>query len=49
MALANLKALLRKAAARSYDDLWLAAGAVCDLLSSEECENFFNAAGYAGN
>jgi len=49
MAFAKLKALLRKAAARSYDDLWKAAGTVCNLFSSEECENFFNAAGYEGN
>ena len=46
MAIAKLKALIRKAATRSYDDLWKAAGAACDLFSCEECENFFNAAGY---
>jgi transposase len=49
MAIAKLKALIRKAATRSYDDLWKAAGAACDLFSSEECENFFNAAGYGAN
>ena len=49
MAFAKLKILIRKAAARTYDDLWTAAGAVCDLYSSQECENFFNAAGYEAN
>lgn len=49
MAFAKLKALIRKAAARSYDELWQAVGTVCDLFSSEECENFFTAAGYEGN
>jgi len=46
MAFSKLKALLRKAAARTYDDLWQAAGHVCDLFTEEECCNFFNAAGY---
>ena len=49
MAFAKLKALIRKAAARSYDDVWRAVGAVCDLYSSQECENYFNAAGYGDN
>ena len=49
MAFAKLKTLIRKAAARSYDEVWQAAGAVCDLYSSHECENFFNAAGYGTN
>jgi transposase len=46
MAIAKLKALIRKAAARSYDALWKAVGAVCDLFSDEECYNYFKAAGY---
>ncbi len=45
MAFSKLKALIRKAAARSYDELWIAAGAVCDLYSDEECSNDFKAAG----
>lgn len=49
MAFAKLKALIRKAAARSYDEVWKAAGAVCDLYSSAECENYFTAAGYEAN
>jgi transposase len=46
MAFAKLKALIRKAAARSYDALWRAVGTVCNLFSDEECYNYFKAAGY---
>lgn len=46
MAFAKLKALIRKAAARTYDALWRAVGTVCDLFSEKECRNYFNAAGY---
>lgn len=46
MAFSKLKALIRKAAARTYDALWQAVGHVCDLFSDEECYNFFKAAGY---
>ncbi len=46
MAFAKLKALIRKAAARSYDALWQAVGHVCNLFSDEECYNYFKAAGY---
>ena len=46
MAFAKLKALLRKAAARTYDDLWKAVDAVCDLFTEDECFNYFIAAGY---
>ncbi len=49
MAFAKLKALIRKAAARTYDDLWRAVGEVCDLFTEDECQNFFNAAGYGAN
>ncbi len=49
MAFAKLKSLIRKAAARTYDDLWRAAGDVCNLFTEEECLNFFNAAGYEPN
>ena len=49
MAFSKLKTLIRKAAARSYDELWKAVGAVCDLFSDEECQNYFNAAGYGDN
>ncbi len=46
MAFSKLKALVRKAAARTYQDLWNAVGHVCDLFTEEECCNFFKAAGY---
>lgn len=46
MAFAKLKALIRRAAARTYDALWQAVGHVCELFSEEECYNFFKAAGY---
>jgi hypothetical protein len=46
MAFSKLKALIRKAAARTYDQLWAAVGHVCGLFSDEECYNDFKAAGY---
>tara|TARA_A100001037_G_C14746593_1_gene455626 strand:+ start:386 stop:604 length:219 start_codon:yes stop_codon:yes gene_type:complete len=49
MAFSKLKVLIRKAAARSYNDLWKAIGAVCDLFSEEECDNYSKAAGYEPN
>jgi hypothetical protein len=49
MAFSKLKVLIRKAAARTYEDLWQAVGRVCDLFSDEECYNFFKAAGYEAN
>jgi transposase len=49
MAFAKLKALIRKHAARTYDQLWKAVGAVCELFPEEECLNFLKAAGYEGN
>ena len=49
MAFAKLKSLIRKAAARTYDQLWKAVGHVCGLFKEEECYNFFKAAGYETN
>ncbi|WP_209021259.1 transposase [Paracoccus ravus] len=46
MAFSKLKALIRKAAARTYDQLWAAVGRVRDLFSDEDCYNYFKAAGY---
>jgi len=46
-AFAKLKALLRKAAARTVDQLWSAIAKIIDTFSPEECANYFNAAGYA--
>jgi len=46
MAFSKLKALLRKAAARTIDELW---SVVADRLSAfnpEECRNYCQAAGY---
>ncbi len=45
-AFAKLKALLRKAAARSVDGLWNAIGRIVDLFTPNECVNYFKAAGY---
>ncbi len=49
MAFSKLKALIRKAAARPYDDLWKAVGTVCSLFTPDECYNFLQAAGYETN
>ena len=49
MAFSKLKALIRKVAARTYDDLWRAVGNVCGLCTQDECDNFFRAAGYDTN
>jgi len=46
MAFSKLKALIRRAAARTYDDLWRVVGDVCYLFTEEECYNFVKAAGY---
>jgi transposase len=43
-AFAKLKALLRKAKARTYDDLWKAVGHVCGMFTPEECWNYFKEA-----
>jgi transposase len=45
-AFAKLKALLRKAAARSVDQLWTAIAQAIDTFSPRECANYFAAAGY---
>ena len=46
MAFAKLKALIRKAAARTNDQLWRAVGHVCDHFKEEECYNIFKVAEY---
>jgi transposase len=43
---AKLKALLRKAAERTIDGLWITIGHVLDAFSPAECANYFRAAGY---
>jgi transposase len=45
-AVAKLKALLRKAAARTVDELWLVIGKSLDIFTPAECGNYFAAAGY---
>ena len=46
MAFSKLKALLRKAAARTRDALWEAVGSLIDAFTPQECANYFEAAGY---
>jgi transposase len=46
MAFSKLKALLRKAAARTVDDLWTVIGECLGQFSTTECQNYFKAAGY---
>ena len=43
---ARLKALLRKAAARTVDTLWAAIGALLESFQPDECANYFRHAGY---
>ena len=45
-AFSKLKALLRKAAARTIPDLWAAIAEAIPLFSRAECVNYFQAAGY---
>ncbi|MHB8286248.1 MAG: transposase, partial [Caulobacteraceae bacterium] len=45
-AFSKLKALLRKAAARTVDQLWRAIGTAIDAISPNDCANYFTAAGY---
>ena len=44
---AKLKALIRKAAARTRDALWTAIGQFLDRFTPQECANYFAHAGYA--
>ena len=48
-AFAKLKALLRKAAARTADDLWAAIAEAIEFFPPEECANFFANSGYELN
>lgn len=45
-AFSKLKALLRKAAARTRDALWDAVATALDAFTPSECRNYFTAAGY---
>lgn len=46
LAFSKLKAHLKRLAPRTVDDLWKAAGTVCDLFKPDECANFFKEDGY---
>jgi len=46
MAFSKLKAMLKKAAARTINDLWQVIGNLISEFKPNECENYFKAAGY---
>ena len=46
MAFAKIKALLRKAAVRTVDEIWQAIAEALEAFTTEECRNYFTAAGY---
>jgi transposase len=46
MAFSKLKALLRRAAARTLPELWKAIADAINQFTPSECRNFFQAAGY---
>jgi len=46
MAFSKLKALLRKTAARTVDELWDAVAQSLDAFTPNECANYFAASGY---
>ena len=46
MAFSKLKALLRGAGARTFDQLLHALGDICDLFTPQECWNYLRHAGY---
>jgi transposase len=46
---AKLKALLRKAAARTREALWTTIGSLLDAFSPAECRNYLQNSGYAFN
>jgi len=47
LAFSKFKAHMKRLKPRTVDDLWKAAGRVCDLFKPEECMNFFAADEYA--
>ena len=46
MAFSKFKALLKKAAARTIEDLWTAIAKALPQLTPNDCANYFTAAGY---
>jgi transposase len=47
LAFSKFKAHMKRLKPRTIDDLWKAAGKVCELFKPDECMNFFIADGYA--
>lgn len=47
LAFSKFKAHMKRLKPRTVEDLWKAAGTICDLFNPEECRNFFAADGYA--
>lgn len=45
----KIKALLRKAAERSFDALWAAIGRIIETIQPQECRNYFTNSGYESN
>lgn len=46
MCFSKIKALLRKAAERTIPDLWNRIGEILEIITKQECQNFFRHAGY---
>lgn len=46
MAFSKIKALLKKAAARTVEDLWAATASAIDAVTPSEARNYYTAAGY---
>lgn len=45
-AFSKLKALMRKASARTLEGLWAAIPSALDAFTPEECSNYFASCGY---
>ena len=43
----KLKHMMRKAGERTFENTWRRAGALLDLFSPAECQNYLSNAGYA--
>ncbi len=49
MAFAKLNGLLRKAKARTFDELWRAVGDICALFGVKQCRNYLKDAGHVAD
>lgn len=47
LAFSKFKAHMKRLKPRTVEELWKAAGEICDLFKPEECRNYFAADGYA--